>query len=248
MTIFRNTLTIVAAAFAIGLASCGGTAQAGGSDVFTTQSGKRVEFTFIKHGSLEIKYDSLYIQVDPVSQLPPVTDYSRFHKADIILITHEHYDHYDEAAIDTLCDSTTRIVLNGRCAAMLRRGTALANGNSLQLRSDITIDAVPAYNTTPAHTKFHPKGRDNGYVLTLDGFRIYIAGDTEDIPELKNLQNIDVAFLPCNQPYTMTLDQFVDAVKAFSPRVVYPYHYNDTQVSRLPDMLKGYDVRIRPMK
>ncbi len=240
-TIMASLLTLLAA-------SCSTSGQSAQSDVFHTQSGKAVAFNFIKHGSLEIIYDTVHIQVDPVSKLPPETDYSKFSKADLILITHEHYDHYDEAAIDTLSKKSTVVVLNGRCAAMLRRGTSLDNGNSVQLQSDITIDAVPAYNTTPAHTKFHPKGRDNGYVLTLDGFRIYIAGDTEDIPELKNLQNIDVAFLPCNQPYTMTLDQFANAVRMFSPKVVYPYHYNDTQVSRLPSMLKGYDVRIRQMK
>ncbi len=239
---------IMASAVTLAAASCATSGQSAQCDVFQTRSGKSVTFNFIKHGSLEILYDSLHIQVDPVSKLPPETDYSKFSKADLILITHEHYDHYDEAAIDTLSQKSTVVVLNGRCAAMLRRGISLDNGNSVQLRSDITVDAVPAYNTTPAHTKFHPKGRDNGYVLTLDGFRIYIAGDTEDIPELKNLRNIDVAFLPCNQPYTMTLDQFANAVKMFSPHVVYPYHYNDTQVGRLPSMLKGYDVRIRPMK
>lgn len=231
-------------------AACASQGQNAQSDVFTTRSGKTVEFNFIKHASFEIIYDSLHIQVDPVSQLPPATTYSQFHKADLILVTHEHIDHYDENAIDTLSREGTVVVLNGRCAAMLRRGTALANGNSVQLRRDITVDAVPAYNTTPEHTKFHPKGRDNGYVLTLDGFRIYIAGDTEDIPELNNLRNIDVAFLPCNQPYTMTLNQLVNAVGMIKPKVVYPYHYNDTQVSRLPKMLKGTDtdLRIRPMK
>ena len=219
-------------------------------DNYITQSGKLVSFTFIKHGSLEVKYDGMSIQVDPVRELPPKTDYSEFAKADFILVTHEHFDHFDKEAISTLTGENTQVILNKRCAEMLGNGRAMVNGDRLQLRNDITLEAVPAYNITPDHLKFHPKGRDNGYVLTLDGLRIYIAGDTEDIPEMANLKDIDIAFLPCNQPYTMTPEQLAKAVKMFNPKVVYPYHYSDTPVERITNLLKGSrtEVIIRAMK
>lgn len=230
-------------------ASSGGTSETDG-DVFTTQSGKQVSFTFIKHASLEIKYDGLSIQIDPVTKLPPETDYTKFDKSDFILVTHEHFDHFDKEAIAALSGEKTQVILNKRCAEMLGSGTAMSNGDSLKLRDDITLESVPAYNTTPGHQQFHPKGRDNGYVLTLDGLRIYIAGDTEDIPEMKNLQDIDIAFLPCNQPYTMTPEQLANAAQMFNPKVVYPYHYSETPVENVKNLLKdtAIDVRIRSMK
>jgi L-ascorbate metabolism protein UlaG (beta-lactamase superfamily) len=130
---------------------------------------------------------------------------------------------------------------------MYGKGEVMKNGDKLQLTDDFTIEAVPAYNYTEGHTQFHPKGRDNGYILTIDGLRIYIAGDTEDIPEMTAIKDIDVAFLPCNQPYTMTPEQLVKAAKIIKPKVVFPYHYGQTDVSALPEILKaaGIEVRIR---
>ena len=222
----------------------------GTGEIYTTKSGKQVSFTFIKHASLEIKYDGLSIQIDPVTKLPPETDYSKFDKADFILVTHEHFDHFDKDAIATLCSANTQVILNKRCAEMLGYGEAMTNGDSLKLRDDIMLEAVPAYNITPDHQNFHPKGRDNGYVLTLDGIRIYIAGDTEDIPDMKNLKNIDIAFLPCNQPYTMTPEQLANAARMFTPKVVYPYHFSETPIESIKDLLKdsGIRVEIRNMK
>ncbi len=123
----------------------------------------------------------------------------------------------------------------------------MENGDKLTLANDITLEAVPAYNITEGHLQFHPKGRDNGYILTLDGLRIYIAGDTEDIPEMGDLKDagIDIAFLPCNQPYTMTPEQLVNAAKMIKPKVLFPYHYGDTDISGIPTQLPGIDVRIR---
>ena len=123
----------------------------------------------------------------------------------------------------------------------------MTNGDKAEIAEGFTVEAVPAYNTTEGHLQFHPKGRDNGYVLTIDGLRIYIAGDTEDIPEMETIQNIDIAFLPCNQPYTMTTDQLVKAAKVVKPKVMFPYHYGQTDVSSVPSQLKneGIDVRIR---
>ena len=122
----------------------------------------------------------------------------------------------------------------------------MKNGDNTSI-DGITIEAVPAYNYTEGHTQFHPKGRDNGFILTIDGTRIYIAGDTEDIPEMAGISDIDIAFLPCNQPYTMTTDQLVKAARMVKPKVLFPYHYGRTDVTNLPAQLKAdsIDVRIR---
>ena len=124
------------------------------------------------------------------------------------------------------------------------------NGDHLRLADDITVDAVPAYNITLGREKFHPKGRDNGFVLTLDGFRIYISGDTEAIPEMRNIKNIDVAFLSTNQPFTMTPAQTARAAKIIKPKILFPYHYSDTDIQQVANLLKGsgIDVRIRNYK
>ena len=123
----------------------------------------------------------------------------------------------------------------------------MINGESRVIAKGIKLDAVPAYNTTPDHKQFHPKGRDNGYVLTIDSLRIYIAGDTEDIPEMATLKDIDVAFLPCNQPYTMTPEQVAKAAQTIKPKVLFPYHYSETPIKRVSELLSGttIDVRIR---
>lgn len=218
------------------------------ADRFCTPSGKAVTVTLIKHGSLEISFGGRSIQIDPVSGLWRPTDYAaEFPKADFILVTHEHGDHFDKEAISALTDEGTSLVTNARCAEMLGQGKALANGESYS-EGILTVDAVPAYNTTRDHLQFHPKGRDNGYVLTLDGYRIYIAGDTEDIPEMAGLKDIDLAFLPCNQPYTMTVEQLVHAAKVIQPKVLIPYHYSRTDISSVPELLPGMDVRIRQMQ
>ena len=217
------------------------------TDTFKTKGGKEVVITAIKHASLRIQYDGLEIQVDPVAEFAPATDYSKFPKADVILVTHEHFDHFDRDTITTLRKDGTQIIANPAVQKMLGFGTVLANGESHALAKGIALDAVPAYNTTPGHTQFHPKGRDNGYVLTIDGLRIYIAGDTEDIPEMAKLKDIDVAFLPCNQPYTMTPEQVAKAARTIKPKVLFPYHYSQTPVKRVADLLAdtSIDVRIR---
>lgn len=216
---------------------------------FKTDGGKDVDITLIKHGTLEIRYDGLSIQIDPVSGLGKPTDYAKeFPKADVIIVTHEHGDHLDKGAISDLRKDDTRLVTNARSAGILGWGTVMANGDKLQLRDDVLLEAVPAYNNTKGHLQFHPKGRDNGFVLTLDGLRIYIAGDTEDIPELSELKDIDIAFLPVNQPYTMTVEQCVRAAKTIAPKVLIPYHFGQTDLSGLPALLPGIDVRLRQMQ
>ena len=220
-------------------------------DEITTKSGKKVTITCIKHASMEINYNGTEIQVDPVGMwLKPETDYATFPKANIILITHEHKDHFDREAIHQLRSPATSIYVNQAVFGHFKNGFVMHNGDKVQYSNDISIEAVPAYNTTPEHKQFHPQGRDNGYILTLDGLRIYIAGDTEDIPEMADLKDIDIAFLPCNQPYTMTIDQCVNAAKIIKPKVLFPYHFNDTPVHKISILLagSGTEVRVRDYK
>ena len=217
-------------------------------DTFSTPSGKTVKIHALVHSSIRIEYDGKEIEIDPVTKLGEKTiDYAAMPKADYIFVTHEHFDHLDTAAIKQLTGDKTQLITNQRCAEMLGYGTVMANGDMLQLAPDITLEAVPAYNITEGHQQFHPKGRDNGFILTLDGLRIFIAGDTEDIPEMAEIKDIDVAFMPCNQPYTMTVEQLVNAARMVKPKVLFPYHYGQTDVSGIPSQLEndGVEVRIR---
>ncbi len=221
------------------------------TDVFKTPGGRNVCIYSIKHACLRIYVDGIEIEIDPVTKLGNrQTDYSSFPKADFIFVTHEHGDHFDESAIKALTGERTKLITNKRCADQLGYGLVMKNGDAMKLSNWLKVEAVPAYNSTAGREKFHPKGRDNGFVLDIDGLRIYIAGDTEDVPEMKKLRNIDIAFLPCNQPYTMTPDQLVNAAKMVKPKVVFPYHYGQTDVSQLPDQLKsqGMEVRIRQLQ
>ena len=221
------------------------------TDEFTTKSGKTVKITCIKHASLEITYDGVEIQIDPVGVgAKPETDYGQFPKANLILITHEHRDHFEREALAQIRTPATTIYSNMAVYNMFRNCIALANGDSVAYRDDITLKVVPAYNYSEGRTQFHPKGRDNGYILTIDGLRIYIAGDTEAIPEMAEIKDIDIAFLPCNQPYTMTIDQLVKAAKTIKPKVLFPYHYSETPIQQAVMKLggSGIDVRIRDYK
>ncbi len=182
-------------------------------------------------------------------------DYARLPKADLVLVTHSHYDHFDRAAIDAVterasllvCDKTTAEGFEGECLVMRPGDTAAP-------RDYVRIEAVAAYNTTEGHLDFHPREREDvGYVLTFGGTRIYIAGDGENTPEMESLRDIDIAFLPVNQPYTMTVDQAAEAVRALRPKIFYPYHYGEveekTDLDRLVRMLEGVtEIRIRPME
>jgi L-ascorbate metabolism protein UlaG (beta-lactamase superfamily)/rhodanese-related sulfurtransferase len=217
-------------------------------DVFKTKSGKTIKFHALVHASIRIQYDGKEIEIDPVTKLGEKTiDYAAMPKADYLFVTHAHGDHFNQEAIKLLSKEKTRFITNKRCADMYGAGEVMANGDKIRIADDFTIEAVPAYNITEGHTKFHPKGRDNGYILTIDGLRIYIAGDTEDIPEMESIRDIDIAFLPCNQPYTMTTEQLVRAAKITKPKVLFPYHYGQTDVSVVPSLLEsdGIDVRIR---
>ena len=216
---------------------------------FFTDSGKPVDITLVKHGTLAVSYGNLSIHIDPVMQHGKTTNYAtEFPKADVILITHEHGDHLDTEAIEALTDDNTLLFLNPASHEKTGWGDTMTNGEQRGLTEDILLEAVPAYNTTPGRERFHPKGNGNGYLLTIEGLRIYIAGDTEDIPEMAELNDIDVAFLPVNQPYTMTVEQCVNATRTIKPKVLIPYHFGNTDLSVLPDLLPETDVRLRQMQ
>ncbi len=217
-------------------------------DTIKTTAGP-LEITFIGHGTLMFAWNGKIIHVDPWSNL---ADYSKLPKADLVLVTHHHGDHLDRKAIDMICTDKTVILLTAICEKELGRGKVMANGD-VQTVLGIKVEAVPAYNLVhkrPDGTPFHPKGEGNGYVLTFGATRVYVAGDTENTPEMKALKKIDVAFLPMNLPYTMTPAQVADAAKAFRPKVLYPYHYGETDPATLAGLLKGMgiEVRIRKMK
>ena len=218
-------------------------------EVFKTKNCSPVAICLIKHGTLEIEYDGLTIHVDPVGEYGKHTDYAtEFPKADVILVTHEHPDHLEDATLKVLEGENTLLILNKTSADRIGRGEVISNGQSRELPKGILLEAVPAYNTTPGREKFHPKGNGNGYVLTIDGLRIYIAGDTEDVPQMAELKDIDIAFLPVNQPYTMTVEQCVNAAMMFKPKVLIPYHFSNTDVRGLPDMLPEIKVLLRQMQ
>lgn len=218
-------------------------------DILATDEGDLV-MTMIGHGTLMFEFNKLIIHIDPVAR---EADYSKLPSADIILITHEHGDHLDIDMIQKIRKSTTTILLNEGSAERVEDGIAMKNGDS-QVVKGIRIDAIPAYNIQHKRSTgqaYHPKGQGNGYLLTMGGKRIYVAGDTENTPEMKALRNIDVAFLPMNLPYTMTPEMVADAAKAIRPRILYPYHYGQTDPNELVALLKdekGIEVRIRKLQ
>ncbi len=219
-------------------------------DSFTTQSGTEVKIHFIKHASLILEIDGKLVYVDPVGLYG--TDFAKLPKADAVMVTHEHHDHYDPAAIETVSKPETRLISNGRVAELAGKGEVMAPGDSIELFQGVKVTATPAYNTTEGHLQFHPKERkDVGFLYDMDGLRIYVAGDTEDIPEMASLKDIDIAFLPVNQPYTMTTQQAINAINMIQPKIVYPYHYSDTDLTAIVNTFKddnSIEVRIRELQ
>lgn len=200
----------------------------------------------INHASLVLSWKGLTIFIDPVGG---AARYRHLPRADVILVTHEHSDHFDSATLNAVKGSNTvilatRNVYNGMNTTLKSVSAVLTNGARANLLG-LEIEAVPAYNLTASN---HPRGAGNGYVLTLGGKRFYIAGDTENIPEMQALASIEVAFLPMNIPYTMDANKAAGAVREFKPRIVYPYHYRN-QNSTYADLnafkrLVGHDLGI----
>ncbi|MDR0436759.1 MAG: MBL fold metallo-hydrolase [Bacteroidales bacterium] len=224
------------------------------TDEFKISKGNIVKVNFIKHASLFFEINNYIIHVDPVSEF---ADFSAFPKADLILYTHDHYDHFCANAVEHILTEKTEIICTLEVETALKNLNiknsikVLKNGEIAEISIpdvEFSILAVPAYNTT--QTQFHPKGRDNGYVLMIDDIKFYIPGDCEDMPELVEHQDYEVVFLPVNQPYTMTIDQCVNAVQMMRPKVFYPIHCGDTDINVLMDRLKdikGTEVRLCDM-
>jgi len=222
------------------------------SDVITTSDGD-LEMFFIGHGTLMFKFNGRVIHIDPVGR---EADYANLADADLILITHEHGDHLDMNAIRQLLKTGTRVVMTKTCLEQLEDFEALTmkNGDVATLKG-IEIHAIPAYNIAnkrPNGQAFHPKGQGNGYILKFGNSHVLIGGDTENIPEYKELQvPVDVAFLPMNLPYTMTPAMVADAARVLHPHILYPYHFGNTPTQELVDLLKDekdIEVRIRDLK
>lgn len=212
-------------------------------DKIATSSGN-VEMYFLGHGSLMFKANGSVIFIDPVRAYG---DYEILPKADLILITHEHGDHLDPGLVEEIRKEETLVFCNTGSTKTIPWAMAMKDGDRQEI-NDIVIEAVPAYNIVNERAPgqpFHPKGVGVGYVLTIGGKRFYIAGDTENIPEMKALKNIYVAFLPMNLPYTMTPEMVADAALAFKPKILYPYHFGDTDPDLLVKLLSKTDIEVR---
>ncbi len=223
-------------------------AQDATADTFNTANGS-VSVHPVSHASFVLNTPETVIYNDPVggaqlySQLPP---------ADLILITHEHGDHYDVDTLTALMGENTVLLTNPAVLEMLpgelkERASAIGNGDSTDILN-IGIEAVPAYNLTEERLKYHPEGRDNGYVLTVDGMRIYVGGDTEATPEMRALSDIDLAFVPMNLPYTMGVEQAAEGVADFAPKVMYPYHYKGSDIDAFEKLLSEANADIKVMR
>jgi L-ascorbate metabolism protein UlaG (beta-lactamase superfamily) len=218
-------------------------------DVIPTAKGD-LSIGFVGHGSLYFRFGGKVIHVDPFSK---AGEYAALPKADLVLVTHAHGDHLDAAALAAVRQATTEIVVAPDCTGKVEGAVVLKNGESRSV-AGVSILAVPAYNLVnkrPDGGPFHPQGEGNGYVITFGDKKVYVAGDTEDTPEMKALKGIDLAFLPMNLPYTMTPEMVATAARAFRPKVLYPYHYGETDPARLTLLLKDVkdvEIRIRPMK
>lgn len=212
------------------------------TDSFGTSAGA-VRITPIFHASLLIEAGGKAIYVDPWGK----GNYDGLPAADLILITHIHPDHLDAAEIAKLSKPGTTIIAPPAVAATVTSAKILRNGESTTWEG-WAVDAMPMYNMKrgpEAGKFFHDKGRGNGYVLTYGGKRFYIAGDTEGIPEMRALRNIDVAFVPMNLPYTMPPEEAAEAVRAFHPKVVYPYHYRGSDLTVFSKALEGSSIEVR---
>lgn len=218
-------VTSAAAAGVVTLLPYAARAAAHSGDTFDTDAGP-ITVHPVSHASFVMETPKGTIYVDPVGD---AAQYGDFPAADLVLVTHEHGDHYNAETLAAVVGETTQLITNPAVFDMLPedlkgKASAVANGEMAQF-AEMNIEAIPAYNTTEERKNFHPEGRDNGYVLNFDKFRVYISGDTEDIPEMRQLSDIDLAFVCMNLPFTMDVNAAASAVSEFAPTYVYPYHY-----------------------
>ncbi len=217
-------------------------------EVEKTASGE-LKITPVTHGSVMLEWSAKVIHVDPWSQ----GDYSGLPKADLILITDIHGDHMDPKAIASLKKEGTVIIAPEAVAKTVTEAKVLRNGEktTVNLGKPLAVEAVPMYNLTRGPSPgqlYHTQGRGNGYVLDFGGKRVYFSGDTECVPEMKALRNVDIAFLCMNLPYTQTPQEAAECIKSFRPKIVYPYHYRGQDPQVFADALKGekgIEVRLR---
>ena len=218
-------------------------------DTLKTDKGDLV-LTPIEHATFVMKCAGKTIFVDPTKGGDA---FKEFGKPDLILVTDIHGDHYDQKTLSAVRTAEAVVIVPAAVAEKMgaEKGNAkvLANGEKTKV-GDIEVEAVGAYDIKPGEPS-HPKGKSNGYVVTLGGKRIYISGDTEDIPEMRALKDIDAAFVCMNLPYTMDVDKAADAVLAFKPKIVYPYHYRGkpamSDVEKFKSIVakdKGIEVRL----
>lgn len=223
-------------------------AQAARGDTEPTRGGPLV-IRPLTHGSVLFQWRGKAIYVDPALNY----NWASLPKADLILITHEHPDHCSPETIAQIGKTGTQIIANPNCARQFPGAGVMRNGDRRQVLG-VRIMAVPAYNMVrkaPNGEFYHPKGRDNGYILTFADKRVYLAGDTEAIPEMARLGRIDVAFLPINLPYTMPPPEAAQAARMIKPRILYPYHQGQSdpaELKRLLADLKGTEVRVRTLR
>jgi L-ascorbate metabolism protein UlaG (beta-lactamase superfamily) len=246
---FKGRLSVLVLSLTISVMATNSSAQdIPEYDKVNTAAGN-VVMNFIGHGSLMFRLDTFSIYIDPVSSSG---NYKNLPRADVILVTHEHSDHLDLNLISELKRPGTLVFSSVKATEKLPWAMAMKPGDRQEVNG-IVIEAVHAYNIINMRAPgqpFHPKGSGVGYILTIGGKRFYIAGDTENTPEMKALTDIEVAFLPMNLPYTMTPEMVADAARAFKPRILYPYHFGDTNTDELSVLLKGsgIEVRIRNLK
>lgn len=215
-------------------------------DVIPTTAGD-VTVTFIGHGTLMLEFGGKIIHVDPWSSL---ADYTTLPRADLVLLTHHHIDHLDSLALRLVRRPDTVVIGTGLCAQAVSGVTVMRNGDTAEALG-ATIEAVPAYNLTPpGRGQVHPKGRCNGYILTIGDTRVYLVSETQNIPELAMVRDIDIAFIAMDGVFNMTPAEAAEAVKVIHPKVVYPYHYGSSDLSPFTRALagSGIEVRIRRMK
>ena len=237
----KSILSIIACA-AMAFFAVAAQAQERPVQTFKSSAGP-IKITPVYHASLVIEAGGKVIVVDPAK--PAV--FTGLPQADLILITDIHADHMDPALIASVSKAGTEIIAPPAVVKTVTTASPLSNGEK-KTWSGWTIEAIPMYNLTrgPEAGKFyHDKGRGNGYVLTYGGTRIYLSGDTENIPEMRALKNIDVAFICMNLPYTMTPEEAADAVKAFHPKVAIPYHYRGSDPSIFKKALEGTGIDVR---